>query len=173
MSANNKERDFEKVYRKYYTQLFYKALDWTLDENAARDLVGDLYADLWERIDSIRMDEVAGFLNTALRNRVINYLRHLQVERKYEDEYVAVMNEIMEEPDDIHERQLKLVEQVLSEQTAQRRFIFEQCCIEGKTYKEVSAIVGIEVSTVHKHISKVYSELRERLAEMKKMTDKG
>lgn len=173
MSVNNKEKEFEKLYRKFYTQLFYKALDWTLDEDVARDLVSDLYTDLWERIDSIRMDEVAGFLNKSLRNRAINYLRHIQVERKYEDEYIAMMTEIMEEPDDIHDRQLKLVEKVLSEQTVQRRFIFEQCCIEGKTYKEVAAIIGIEVSTVHKHVSKVYSELRKKLEDMKKEMGKG
>lgn len=158
--ATNKDKEFESVYKQYYTPLFYKALDWTLDEDVAKDLVEDLFTDLWLKMDTIRMSEIAGYLHTSIKNKAINYLRHRQVEMKYEEDYITVMSEIMDEKDDVHEERLKAIEQTIKEQTPQRRFIFEQCCIEGKTYKEVSEIVGIEVSTVHKHISKVYSELR-------------
>lgn len=163
----SKERVFEGVYKQYYTSLFYKALDWTLDEDIAKDLVEDLFAELWLRIDKIRVEDVAGYLNTAIRNRSVNYLRHEQVKRKYEDEYISVTSEIMDEPDDLHEERLKAVEKVISNQPPQRKFIFEQCCISGKSYKEVAEIVGIEVSTVHKHISKVYASLREILIHKK------
>ncbi len=161
--AANKEKDFERIYKQYYTQLYFKALDWTLDEEIAKDLVEELFTDLWTKFDSLRLNEISGFLHTSIKNRAINHLRHRQVEMKYEDEYLAVTTEIMDESDEVHEERLKMLEAVIDEQPAQRRFIFNQCCIEGKSYKEVSEIVGVEVSTVHKHISKVYAELRKIL----------
>lgn len=156
----NTEKKFEEVYKRYYTPLFFKALDWTLDEEIAKDLVEDLFVDLWQKMDQIRMEDIAGFLHTSIKNRAINHLRHQQVVRKYEDEYISVTTEIMDEDDVVHEEQLRVVEDVIEEQPPQRKFIFEQCCIEGKSYKDVSEIVGIEVSTIHKHVSRVYSELR-------------
>ena len=143
--------------------MFYKALDWILDEEIARDLVEDVFVDLWTKFDSVRMDEVAGLLHTSLRNRVVNRMRHEKVERRYEEEYINTVSEIMDESDEVHEERLRVVEDVIEAQPSQRRFIFSQCCLAGKTYKEVSEIVGIEVSTVHKHISRVYRELREAL----------
>jgi len=160
----SKEQLFQQVYKQYYTSLFYKALDWTLDEEIAKDLVEELFVDLWQRIDDIRMNEVAGWLHTSIRNRAINHLRHVQVERRYEEEYIAVTTEIMDDDEGVHEQQLQAIESVINQQPPQRRFIFDQCCLQGKTYKEVSEIIGIEVSTVHKHVSKVYAELRKLIS---------
>lgn len=140
--------------------MFYKALDWILDEDIAKDLVAEVFADLWQRFDSVRMEEIGGLLHTSLRNKVVNMMRHDKVKRKYDEEYINTCSELMEEPDDVHEQQLKEVERVIDEQPAQRQFIFKQCCIEGKSYKEVSEIMGVEVSTIHKHVSRVYKELR-------------
>lgn len=159
----NSVKDFERVYKQYYTTMFYKALDWTLDEELAKDLVEDLFVDLWQRFDTIRIDEVSGWLNTTIRNKAINHYRHQKVEQKYEEEYLSVTSEIMDEEDGMHEERLKAIEMVIEEQPPQRKFIFDQCCLKGKTYKEVSEIVGIEITTVHKHVSKVYAALRIKL----------
>lgn len=158
--SRNRKNEFEQVYKKYYTQLFYKALDWTLDEDIAKDLVGELFADLWQKFDDVRVEDVAGLLHTALRNKVVNMMRHEKVKRRYDEEYISTTSELMDEPDEVHEEQLKKLERVIEEQPVQRKFIFKQCCIEGKSYKEVSEIIGVEVSTVHKHVSRVYKELR-------------
>lgn len=143
--------------------MFYKALDWTLDEEIAKDLVADLFADLWQKYDQVRQDEVVGLLHISLRNKVVNMMRHDKVKRKYDEEYINTTSEIMDEADDVHEEQLRQVERVIEEQPAKRQFIFRQCCLEGKSYKDVSEIVGVETSTIHKHISRVYMELRQAL----------
>lgn len=156
-------QDFEHVYKLHYTTVFYKALDWTLDEDVAKDLVEDVFVDLWHRFDTIRQDEVVGWLNVTVKNKAINYYRHKKVEQKYVDEYLAVTSEIMDEDDNVHEERLTAIEAVINEQPPQRRFVFDQCCLQGKTYKEVAQIVGVEVTTIHKHVSKVYAILREKL----------
>lgn len=159
----NSAKDFEHVYKQYYATMFYKALDWTLDEELAKDLVEELFVELWQRFDTIRMDEVAGWLSITIRNKAINHYRHRKVEQRYEDEYLAVTSEIMDEDEDVHEERLRAIEAVIEEQPVQRKFIFEQCCLKGKSYKEVAEIVGVEVTTVHKHVSKVYAALRIKL----------
>lgn len=157
----NKITAFEHVYKSCYTWLFYQVLDYTLDEEVARDMVEEVFVDLWSKFDNIRQEEAVGLLRKLVRNRLVNYSKHQLVVKKYEDEVRLTSNEIQEEDEDeLYEERLRQVYAVMDRQPPQRRFIFEQCCLKDKSYKEVAELIGVEVSTIHKHISRVYAELR-------------
>lgn len=161
MSTNtNKIKAFEHVYKSYYTWLFHQALDQTLDEELAKDFVEEVFVDVWNKFDTIRLDEVTGLLRMMMRNKVINHFRHQQVVKRYEDDIFSAGAETSDGHDDEYEERLRMVNTIIDEQPPQRRFIFEQCCLHEKSYKEVAELVGVEVSTIHKHVSRVYAELR-------------
>lgn len=160
MPTSKKVNTFELVYKKHYTWLFHKALDQTLDEELSKDLVEEVYMDLWQKFDDIRLEEVTGLLRTMMRNKLANHFKHLQVARKYETEILSTETELWSENDEEYEERLKRINAVIDEQPPQRKFIFEQCCLRDKSYKEVSELVGVEISTIHKHVSRVYAELR-------------
>lgn len=160
---SEKKKAFEEVFKRNYKPLLYRALDRIDDEEVAKDIVGGLFADIWQDFDNVRLEGVDVYLRRILHNRCINHLQHQTVERKYQDYYLNVKGSILEEPDDLHEERMQIVNSVIDSLPPQRRFIFEQCVIEGKSYKEVAEIVSLQVSSIHKHISKTYAMLREAL----------
>lgn len=167
----NKIATFEHVYKSCYTWLFHQALDQTLDEELARDMVEEVFVDLWKKFDNIRQEEAAGLLRKLMRNRLVNYFKHQQVVRKYEDEMRFTSNETLEEDDELYEERLRQVNAVMDSQPPQRRFIFEQCCLRNKSYKEVAELIGVEVCTIHKHVSRVYAELRAMVKKLESRND--
>ncbi len=156
-------KTFEQVYKNYYTWLFHQALDMTLDPELARDFVEDVYVIVWQRFDTISLEKMQGLLRTLMRNRVVNYFRHRQVEMKYELDMRANATGFYSDDDDTYEERLRQVTAIIDAQPPQRRFIFEQCCLRNKSYREVAALLGLEVSTIHKNVSRVYAELREKV----------
>ena len=42
------KKEFEKVYTEYYTRLYYFALHIVGDEEAAKDLLNDVFTGLWK-----------------------------------------------------------------------------------------------------------------------------
>lgn len=159
-TPNHKEAIFEQIYKKHYIWLFRKALDRTLDEELAKDIVEEAFVDVWHKMDQVRQEEVRGLLLTLVRNKIVNHYKHQQVERRYESEVMHLESEIWEEPEDVYEERLRLINHTLDAQPAQRRFIFEQCCLHGKSYKEMAETMNLKVTTIHKHVSRVYAELR-------------
>ena len=150
------------MYKKYYTWLFHQALDLTLDAELSKDFVEDVYVVVWQKFSKIRWDEIQGLMRTLMRHKVANYFKHRQVEKRYEMEMRAHAIGLCGDDDDIYEERLRQINAIIDAQPPQRRFIFEQCCLGEKTYKEVASLMGLEVSTIHKHVSRVYAELRKK-----------
>jgi RNA polymerase sigma-70 factor (ECF subfamily) len=50
-----------------------------------------------------------------------------------------------------------------------RKLIYKLCKIEGKSYQEVSELLGISVHTVNDHIKKANSFLKELLSNPKEL----
>ena len=68
-------RQFEELFKKNYSKLYYVALDWVENEESAKDLVNDLFAELWKQYERLQDENVEGYLFQSLRNRCINYLK--------------------------------------------------------------------------------------------------
>ena len=78
-------RQFEELFKKNYSKLYYVALDWVEDEESAKDLVNDLFAELWKQYERLQDENVEGYLFQSLRNRCINYIEHLNYIGRYLD----------------------------------------------------------------------------------------
>lgn len=51
-------RQFEELFKKNYSKLYYVALDWVEDEESAKDLVNDLFAELWKQYERLKDENV-------------------------------------------------------------------------------------------------------------------
>lgn len=155
-------KEFESFFRKWYTPVYYRALDWVEDEEVAKDLVSELFADVWSSYGQIRQYRMPAYLFTAIRNKSINYLEHQKVERKYQAEYLRRKEEVIGDSE-LLERQMAQIEQVIGSQTPLTRLVFEQCCYEGKSYQQMAEMLNVSVSAIHKHVSKMMAALRAAL----------
>lgn len=163
------EREFGELFKRNYSRLFYFALDWVEDNESAKDIVSEVFSEAWNQYKRLRNEKIEAYLFRAVRNRAINYLKHKSVEIQYQQMFLNVKEEVIDEDLEKHEENLQLIECVIKNFTPQTRFIFEQCYFEGKKYQEMAELMNISVSAVHKHMNKAFAAFRKAFAEKGKM----
>ncbi len=162
------ETEFEDLFKKNYSRLFYCALDWVEDSEAAKDIVSELFSEVWNQYERLRNEKIEAYLYRSVRNRSINYLKHKAVVIQHQQSFLSMKEEFIDEDAAAHEENLQLIDSTLEQFTPQTRFIFEQCYFKGKKYQEVADLMGISSSAVHKHMNKAFAIFRKAFAEKEK-----
>ena len=154
---------FEELFREYYSRLYYYALDWVENEEAAKDIVSGLFGDLWNSFSSWNPDNREAYLARAVRNRCLNYLKHRAVERDTLGKYLTEKQRLIDTDLQEHEELMKRVKGVMDGFPERTRFVVEQCYIEGKKYSELADLMETTPGMIHKHISKALAIFRKAL----------
>lgn len=153
------KQEFEELFKQNYQRLFYCALDIVGDEDTAKDIVSDVFTDLWEDFSKKKKNNMEAYLYTTVRNRSIDYLRHTAVMRQYEKLFLQEEIAYEETPEE-QEEKINRVYVILNQLTPKTREIFEQCFFKGRKYQEVADELGVSVAAVHKHIVKAFATFR-------------
>lgn len=169
MSRDNViEKEFEELFKKNYSQLFYCAYDVVKDSETAKDIVNDVFSDTWADYARLRKERVEAYLFRSVRNRCIDYLRHEEIVLQYQAVFLEAGKEWEnEEEEDFQEEDIAYMRRILSELPPRTRLIFEQCYFFGKKYKEVAAAMELSEAAIHKHMVKTFAVLREKFKERK------
>ena len=74
---------FESVFHKYYASLCYFANKFVRDDEAARDIVQEVFLRFWESKGKFEnQSALKSFLYSCVQNAALNYLEKLQVRAK-------------------------------------------------------------------------------------------
>ena len=74
---------FESVFHKYYASLCYFANKFVRDDEAARDIVQEVFLRFWESKGKFEnQSALKSFLYNCVQNAALNYLEKLQVRAK-------------------------------------------------------------------------------------------
>lgn len=152
------KRRFEKVYTENYTRLYYYALHIVNDEETAKDILNDVFATLWNNIETVDLAKINAYLVTSVRNRSIDHLRHLVLESQYTDEYLHTAEMFY---DDYSDEKDRLVEEMFAHLSPPTDEILRMCYLKRMKYAEVAEQLDISPNTVKKHIMKALKILRE------------
>ena len=158
---NSREQLFEQIYRKNYLRLYRYALSWLDDEEAAKDIVGALFSDLWDDGTVLIPETADVYLARAVKNRCVNYLRHKQVERKAVEEFIVDKELLIPDSPELMEERMAVVSQVMEGMNAKMRFVVEQHYLEGKKYAELAEIMDTSSAMIHKYVSGALAKFRE------------
>jgi len=156
---------FEEAFRKYFPGLLHFAMKYLPDTDDAREVVHQVFINLWERrleIDFAR--PLKSYLFTSVYNRSLNVIRDRKKMAGEEslpegaDEYgVAGQIEAMELEKRIGEAIATLPEKC--------REVFELSRFGGLKYSEIAEQLNISVKTVENQMNKALKTLREKLAD--------
>ncbi|TCD00317.1 RNA polymerase sigma factor [Pedobacter psychroterrae] len=157
---------YTEIYNRYFSLLYLHALKRLRDEEAARDLIQDLFATLWLKREVLTTKtNLSNYLFTAVRNGVFNFIAHQKVASRY----------ISELPDKVEpsecitdhlarERQLAaLIEKEIGELPEKMREIFLLSRVEGLSHKEIGERLGISELTVKTQVKNALRILRGKL----------
>jgi len=156
---------FRLLFDEYYSPLCLYANSFLHDLETAEDIVSNFFIKIWEKKESIEIESsVKQYFLFSVRNSVYSYLRS-GANKKVEIEPVLKKfdNTPVEEYALEKEEVFLRVETLIEKLPEQRRKILKLAAFEGKTYKEISEILGISVNTVNTQISRAYRFLRDNL----------
>ena len=154
------DEEIGELFLSSYSRLYRIAYSLLNDQEESKDVVSSVFMDLLD--NHIFARDINTYLTSMVRNRAFDILRHRQVKddvlsniiQKYES---CITLDIS---DDDQTKEIRLF--IERELTPQTRKVLQLCYDEKKSYKEVSAELGISVQAVNKHISQALRKLRER-----------
>jgi RNA polymerase sigma-70 factor, ECF subfamily len=157
---------FDSIFRQWYEPVVRSANRVLRDVGIAEELAQDVFLELWRRRESLAADSsVAGYLMQAVRNRALNHLRHLAVQKK-SVVYVEALSEPAEQADahvQTNELQAALTH-AISDLPPRTREVFVMSRERGLRYSEIAEQLGVSVKAVEANMSRALRILRERLA---------
>jgi len=153
--------EFEQVFREQYSRLYYYANDFVHDDEAARDIVSDVFTAIWNERSRMKPSTLPAYLMTSIRNQSINYLRKNAGRESFEpsEAMASLMADSEEDLSNLDER-LNHLQHTLSQLPDKTRFVIEECYYRDKKYSEVAREMGITPDGVKKHIVKAFRLLR-------------
>lgn len=82
--SEGNESAYKHLFDLYYSSLVMFAAKYLKDQTLAEDLVQDVIYDLWRQRQNLpELSSLKSWLFVSVRNRCVNYLEHIKVEKRY------------------------------------------------------------------------------------------
>ena len=150
-------RAFEKLYQLYSVRILKKLILLVKDEDIAAELLQDIFLKLWQRREIIDAEQsLRPYLFRMAENKITDLFRRAAYDKKLLAHLVAVSTEWCNDTEEaIYLKDNEsILKQAIDSLPPQRQKIFILCKIEGKSYDEVAALLGISAGTVNDHMVK-------------------
>lgn len=157
---------FDTVFRTWYAPLV-RVADGLLRERAiAEEIVQDVLLELWRRRTTLAAEgSPEAYLFRSTRNRALNHLRHVSVQRRGEPQIVGEIGHQRSADADLVEAEIDVALRCAVDELPPRcREVFELSRVRGLRYAEIAETLGISIKTVEAQMGKALRTLRTRLA---------
>ena len=161
------EGAFDTVFRSWYPVLVRVAGALLHDTDAAEEVAQDVMHELWRRRQLLDADvSLRAYLLRSIRNRSLNFLRHLRVRRETQGDIEESYNAPIASDQPLVAKELSdAVHQALDELPPRCREVFDLSRTHGLKYAEIAEALEISQKTVEAQMGKALKHLRERLAQ--------
>lgn len=155
LNSNLDETTFEIIYKTYWVRLYQFAVSKTHDQDVAEEIVQDLFVNLWERKEELKVSNIPSYLFSSVRYKVIDFYK----QRLFSD--LAAVSETIapDYPMFLEELQNQLHEGIEQLPLKTRR-IFKLNRIEGFSTDEIARDLNLPKRTVEYHITQALRHLR-------------
>ena len=156
-------KDFDKIFRQYYEELYFFAMQFLSDPEESKDVVSDAFEDVWHNYSSIQKETVRHYLFRSVRNKCIDILRHRKVQLQHAELMRQITRGYDERMDTLEWQEREAhVQRILYALKPPTRDIFIACYVDHKKYAEVATMMSISIDTVKKHVKKALRFIREQ-----------
>jgi RNA polymerase sigma-70 factor (family 1) len=156
---------FSELYEKYWL-LLYNAVYWRVcSEDAAKDIIQNVFISLWEKRSAIDIREnVEGYLKVAAKHSVLNYFKAEETRAKHYKHAVAAFTEgvnIIEET--IRDKELNnIYREEIARLPEKMREIFVLSRQQGLTAEQIAVQLDLSPQTVKNQLTSALKKMRIR-----------
>jgi RNA polymerase sigma-70 factor (ECF subfamily) len=162
---NGDENAFSSLFNTYYAPLCQFAVSYLKDTDQARSLVQQLFVDIWQKRDRIKVEiSVKSYLYHSVKNRCIDILRRSS--RSEELSAITAGEASVPFRDLIEEAELtERISRAIDRLPPRCREIFILCRSMNLKYSEIARQLDISVKTVEMQMGIALKRLRRELSE--------
>lgn len=166
---NDDERSYTELYERFKRPLLVYALKKVNGEEAAEDIVHDVFVKLWTNRDKIELKgRFVGYIFKALRNRIIDHFARSAHAQQYLDSLDAFSEQMFSSPADYKLREESFwenIEQVLDKYSVNAPTIV-RLRMEGYNNHEIAAHLNVSEKTVRNKQSTIIKFLKSKLGQL-------
>jgi RNA polymerase sigma-70 factor (ECF subfamily) len=155
---------FDQLYNRYWLSLFNMAYKRVRDREACCDILQDIFTDLWSKREARNIDNLAAYLNTAVRNKVYSLISQGRAGNYFVQPFEEIAGAVGADSSMNQKEISKLVALWMENLPAKRREIFQLRFYEGASTKQISEHLNISQKTVQNQLLLAFSDLRRHLA---------
>jgi RNA polymerase sigma-70 factor (ECF subfamily) len=158
-------KEFEKVFRDYYSPLCHFAFRYLKDMDSAEEIVQDLFYMYWKNRERIEITtSLKSYLYQATKNKCLKHIEHKSVEDRYTKEMLLQPNYEGAYSNNIETDELnQVIENTLNQLPDRCREIFVLNRFEGFKYQEIADKLSISIKTVEANMGKALKLFRVNL----------
>ncbi len=155
---------FKKLFEIYYYRLFLYAKSYVEDADTAKDIVQDLFINLWEKKKNLVItSSLSSYFFRAIHNRSIQFLRHKKVISKHKEKHMLKIKEaeiLYNTSVDFtfSEVQFNEIRDILnrtySSLPGKTREVFRLSRQEARSNQDIAETLNISIKTVEYYITK-------------------
>jgi RNA polymerase sigma-70 factor (ECF subfamily) len=153
---------FEQLFLRYIRQAHYFVKGKVYSDDVAKEIVQEVFADIWHRRRDREIRNFAAYLFSALRYSTIKYIKGLIDQRKCWDHYSQFI------PTHADQTQLDInfdlladaLEKGLAQLPEKTQTVFRLNRLEGKSLAEISRSLNLTEKAIQYHLTKSIKELR-------------
>ena len=167
MDKQEQQHFFEGIIEQHKGILFKVARAYCQDEEDRQDLIQEMMIQIWQSIDKYNEQyKISTWLYRISLNVAISFYRKSSTRAKKYTELNEQMVETTLDDKSENERQLKLLEQFISELKEIDKALMI-LYLEDKSHTEIAEILGISVSNVGTKIGRIKYQLKTRFSNFK------
>ena len=157
---------YTQIFDRFYVVLYLHALKILQDEDEAKDVVQELFENIWTKRDFLSLNgTVSSYLYACTRNLVLNQIAHKKVKGRYLDSLDVFMGQETYLTDFyVREKELKrIIEREIASLPQKMGEIFKLSRTEYLSHKEIASRLKLSELTVKTQVKRALKILKPKL----------
>lgn len=165
-SAKSELKIFDELYVKYHKAVYHNIKKLVHDEEAALDILQEVFMSLWENREKLDLSSfTGGWLFVVSYNKSISYLRKKVIESiDYSEGFAELQADENKEWNDQVEMdylmKLKVLEEAVDILPHRKKQVFQMCRFEGRSKEEVAEQLQLSTDTVKDYLKQSNQMIR-------------
>lgn len=153
---------FNEIYTRYWQTLYAVAYNRLRDQQKSEDAVHDVFSSLWGNRHKSEIGNLAAYLATAVKFRVLENIRKESYKEKYiQDRSISDPEESNDISETLHyKRLLQAINEEVENLPERCRLVFKYSRKENMPLKQIASEMNLSTSTVENHLNRALKRLR-------------
>lgn len=154
---------FKLLYDHYSPLVFRKLVKMIKHTPLAEELTQDVFVKIWDKRAVIDNEKhFSYYILTIANNTVTDLYRKASRDKRLEEMIISSSVDVYNPVEEMlyYKESEMLLNKAIEDLPPQQRIVFKMCKIDGKSYEEAAASLGISISTVSNHIGKATKKIK-------------